>query len=180
MPSSESQETTEEQPAQSPSRLKTPVLIALVGVGLAVGGGTGATFLGPVVAKRMGKVPQAHAGNASSEDSHDSLSEATPGTASPILLLENLVLNPAGSGGTRFLLLTVAIELNRSATLDQLKTRDAELRDIILTSLGTKTVEELTDITKRDEFKNELQTMIESRFGKSGVRRLYFPQFVVQ
>lgn len=180
MSSSESQETTEEQPAPSLSRLKTPVLIALVAVGLAVGGGTGATFLGPIVAKRMGKVPQARVDSAVTEDAADSVSEATPGTASPILLLENLVLNPAGSGGTRFLLLTVAIELNRSATLDQLKARDAELRDIILTSLGTKTVEELTDITKRDEFKNELQAMIESRFGKRGVKRLYFPQFVVQ
>ena len=39
-------------------------------------------------------------------------------------------------------------------------TRDAELRDIILTSLGSKTVEQLTDIANREGIKTEVQAAI--------------------
>lgn len=168
------------------SRLRLPVLVGLVAVGLAVGGGTGATILGPMVAKRLGKTDQVVTTDSTTElegapghasDGEASAQEATP---APVLLLENLVLNPAGSGGSRFLLLSVAIEAGKSAALDQFKSRDAELRDIILTALGTKTVEELTDITLRDQFKSELQAAVDLRFGKQSVKRLYFPQFVVQ
>ena len=59
-------------------------------------------------------------------------------------------------------------------------TRDSELRDIILTSLGTKTVDQLTDMTAREAIKKEVQIAITTRFGKPSVKRLYFPQFVVQ
>jgi flagellar FliL protein len=58
--------------------------------------------------------------------------------------------------------------------------RDAELRDIILTSLGNKTVDELTDVSARERIKTEIMTAIDERFGKKSVARVYFPQFVVQ
>ena len=93
---------------------------------------------------------------------------------------ENLVLNPAGSGGSRFLLLSVAIEAGSSEMEAGMTARDAELRDIILTSLGTKTVDQLTDIANREGIKNEVLAAITTRFGKTSVKRLYFPQFVVQ
>lgn len=183
------------QAADTPSpRPKLPLLIGMVAVGLAVGGGTGAAVLGPMVAKKMGKsapiVAPAETGageEASGEGEHEGAGEAKSGGeegkaagAAEVLLLENLVLNPAGSGGSRFLLLTVAVEAGKASALEQFKARDAELRDIVLTALGTKTVEQLTDITQRDLFKNELQAAVDARFGKQAVKRLYFPQFVVQ
>jgi flagellar FliL protein len=174
----------------APSKPKLPVLIGMVAVGLAVGGGTGAAFIGPMVAKKMGKDPaaivaaaEAH-GDAAAEGDHapggDAAKEGEAAPAAAVHLLENLVLNPAGSGGSRFLLLSVAIEVGEGTAADAFKNRDAELRDIILTSLGTKSTEELTDISRRDVFKGELVGAITSRFGKKSVKRLYFPQFVVQ
>jgi flagellar FliL protein len=61
-----------------------------------------------------------------------------------------------------------------------MEVRDAELRDIILTSLGNKTVDELTDVSGRERIKTEISTAIDARFGKKAVSRIYFPQFVVQ
>jgi flagellar protein FliL len=95
-------------------------------------------------------------------------------------VLDNLVLNPANSSGSRFLLLTVALEVSGAPVQEQFKARDAELRDIILTSLSIKTVEQLTDISLREQFKTEITTAVEARFGKKSLKRLYFPQFVVQ
>jgi flagellar FliL protein len=186
-----------EQPqaeAAAPSKPKLPILIGMVAVGLAVGGGTGAAVLGPMVAKKMGKatpIVAVHADSAAAEaggehgapaaGEHGAAADGKEGAgAASVLLLENLVLNPAGSGGSRFLLLSVAIEAGKATALEQFKARDAELRDIILTALGTKTVDELTDISKREVFKTELQAAVDARFGKQTVKRLYFPQFVVQ
>ncbi|HEY0931130.1 MAG TPA: flagellar basal body-associated FliL family protein [Gemmatimonas sp.] len=184
------------QAEAAPSKPKLPILIGMVAVGLAVGGGTGAAVLGPMVAKKMGKAtpivavahaesdaeaPAAEHGEApAAEGEHAAPEGKEGGGAASVLLLENLVLNPAGSGGSRFLLLSVAIEAGKPTALEQFKARDAELRDIILTALGTKTVDELTDISKREQFKTELQAAVDGRFGKQSVKRLYFPQFVVQ
>lgn len=174
-----------EEAAPASSKPRLPILIGMVAVGLAVGGGTGAAFLGPMVAKKMGKTtPIVAAAGEHGADSAAAEGEGGEGkegeAGTPVHLLENLVLNPAGTGGARFLLLSVAIEVGTAKAGEDFKARDAELRDIILTALGTKTVEELTDIAKRDAFKHEIQTAVDTRFGKKAVKSLYFPQFVVQ
>ena len=183
-------ENVEGQAAPTGFKAKLP-LMAMVAVGIAIGGGTGAVVVGPMVAKKMGKVAPPHADSASAHGEaaadgggggeHGAAGgEKGGGAEASVHLLENLVLNPSGTNGSRFLLLTVAIETGTPAAAAEMTTRDAELRDIILTSLGTKTVDQLTDISTREVIKGELQTAIGGRFGKSAVKRLYFPQFVVQ
>ncbi len=184
-----------EQPAvpvegaiEAPAKTKLPMLIGLVAVGLALGGGTGAAFLGPMVAKKMGKMTpivadSAHAGDeAAADGEHAPAGEGKEGAVveAAIHVLDNMVLNPAGSGGSRYLLLTVAIEVGSPAAVESFKARDAELRDIVLSTLGTKAVDQLTDMAAREAFKTEIITAVDARFGKKSVKRIYFPQFVVQ
>jgi flagellar FliL protein len=180
--------------AAAPAKPKLPVLIGMVAVGLLVGGGTGAAFVGPIVAKKMGKSAPvvAHADGEHPDGEHadstaDEAAATSEGGEAPaegevpaLLLLENLVLNPAASGGGRYLLFSVAIEAGSSKASEEFAARDAELRDLILTALGVKTVEELTEIASREQFKAELLTVINAKFGKKAVKSLYFPQFVVQ
>jgi len=182
-------QTSEDAPA-APAKAKLPMLIGMVAVGLAVGGGTGAALLGPMVAKKMGKVTPivasadgAHGGEAAAEGGHDASAEGgkegEPVQAA-IHVLDNMVLNPAGSGGSRYLLLTVAIEVGSPAALESFKVRDAELRDIVLSTLGTKQVEQLTNMAAREQFKIEITKAVDERIGKKAVKHIYFPQFVVQ
>lgn len=199
-------EPTPAADAAAPTKPKLPILIGMVAVGLLVGGATGAIFVGPMVAKKMGKATPVvvasadgeHADGeadaaggdhgdaaadeaAAAEGDHEAPKEGeAKAEGAAVHLLENLVLNPASSGGSRFLLLTVAIEVGNAKAGEDFKTRDAELRDIILTALGVKTVEELTEIARREQFKTELKTAINAKFGKKAVKSLYFPQFVVQ
>jgi flagellar FliL protein len=173
-------QTAENAPAPGGLKAKLP-MIGLIVAGMAVGGGTGAVLIGPMVAKKLGQTPSAAGAHPDSTDGH--AAGAPDGKASapaPVHLLENLVLNPSGTGGSRFLLLSVAIECKDAKVVDELKNRDAELRDIILTALGMKTVDQLTDVATRESIKNEILATIADRFGKQSVKRLYFPQFVVQ
>ncbi len=186
----ETPQAPEDTPS-APTKAKLPLLIGMVAIGLAVGGGTGAALLGPMAAKRMGKVTpivagadSAHSGDAAAAGGeHQASAEGGKeggATEALIHVLDNMVLNPAGSGGSRYLLLTVAIEVGSPAAIASFKARDAELRDIVLTTLGTKPVEQLTDMATREQFKVEIIKAVDERFGKTSVKRIYFPQFVVQ
>ena len=186
--SNETPQPPESAPA-APTKAKLPMLIGMVAVGLAVGGGTGAALLGPMMAKQMGKVTpivaadSAHGGEVAADGEHAAPAEGGKSgatTEASIHVLDNMVLNPAGSGGSRYLLLTVAIEVGSPASLESFKARDAELRDIVLTTLGAKPVEQLTDVATREQFKVEITKAVDDRFGKKSVKRIYFPQFVVQ
>ncbi len=182
-------------PAQAAPETETPSgpksklpLIAAIVVGLAVGGGSGAAVVGPLVAKKLGvSAPattdtSAEQGAAAAEGEHGKEGEAGKGdaVAPPVLLLENLVLNPASSGGSRYLLMSIAIESATKTALDALTLRDAELKDLILTTLGQKTVDELSNVAGREVIKTELIAAVQERFGKDSIKHLYFPQFVIQ
>jgi flagellar FliL protein len=175
--------STTEQAAPAPTGLKAKLPLALaVIIGLAVGAGTGAVVVGPVAAKSLGFTATAPTDSTAADDAETEAADdsAAAGSAPAVLTLENLVLNPAESGGARFLLLTVAMECKDAAAVSSLQARDAELRDVVLSTLGRKTVDELAAIAGRDSIKTELTAALNERFGKKSVLRVYFPQYVVQ
>jgi len=94
--------------------------------------------------------------------------------------VENLVLNPANSGGTRFLVATLALQVADSTASAGLAERDAEVRDAVLRVLGAKTVTELADMASRPALKQELVGAVDSVFGGATVSAVYLPQFVIQ
>lgn len=196
--------TPTDAPPKAGLKAKLPLILGII-VGLGVGAGTGAVVVGPATARTMGYTlpdsvvaalnavaksktadgEHAEDGEHAAEEGEHAEGEggegAEGGAAAPaVVTLENLVLNPAGSGGARFLLLTVAMECKDAATVTMLQSRDAELRDVVLSSLGLKTVEQLAEIGAREQIKVDLTTALNERFGKKTVVRVYFPQFVVQ
>jgi flagellar FliL protein len=184
----ELEQTPEEEAAPSGGGLKAklPILAAII-VGLAVGGGSGAKLIGPLVVKKLHLVKSTTAAaDSAAADSADAEPKGKKGeqgkasNAPPVLNLDNLVLNPAGSGGSRFLLMTVAVECATDKVVQDLTAREPELRDLVLTTLGNRTVDELTDMANREGMKTEVMNAINERFGKRTVKRLYFPQFVIQ
>ncbi len=174
--------STPESEAAAPSGIKRRLpLLAAITAGLAIGVGSGAVLVGPAAARALGFGAEAAADSAATdEDDADADSMANAGAAPAVLTLDNLVLNPAGSGGSRFLLLTVAMECGGAPAIATLQTRDAELRDVVLSTLSRKTVDELADVMQRETIKTELLAALNERFGKKTVLRVYFPQYVVQ
>ncbi len=182
----------EEAPAKAGP--KGVVLIgALVG-SLLIGGAAGVFAVGPMLAKKSGYVVVPSAADSGAQSSEAEAEHAAPaagehgeggegGAASNLHLIDNLVLNPAGSGGSRFLMLAAAIEFTDPAQVEEMKTRDSEVRDIVLRVMGSKTVEELSDMGHREAIKAELADSLGTLFKKSkkkAIHRIYFPQFVIQ
>lgn len=184
--------TPTDAPPKAGIKAKFPLILGII-VGLGVGAGTGAMVVGPATARTMGytlpdsvvqtlnAAAAAKAADHGEEGDHGDEHEGGDGAAAAaVVTLENLVLNPAGSGGARFLLFSVAIECKDALSVTTLQARDAELRDVVITALGLKSVDQLADIGAREEIKTELVAALNARFGNKAVARVYFPQFVVQ
>ena len=149
----------------APAKGKRAVLIMAV-AGVVAGIAAGLFGVGPILAKRRTAAPAKHTEEATS--------------SAIVHPIENLVLNPAGSGGTRFLMVTATFELKDAAGEQLMKDREAEVRDRILGLLGKKTIDELSDIGNRDAIKKEMLEAVSPVFPKGAVLKVFFPQFVIQ
>ncbi len=175
-----------------------PLVLALAGVG--GGGFVGAKVVGPkLTASIVGNLTPAelaaHVPPKGGDGAHVAEGEADaehadgagkdgehgPAGPPPLYTISDLVLNPAGSGGTRFLMLSVAFDMKDSAAVDVLKQRDAEIKDAVLALVGAKTVEQLSEVSAREPLKAEISTLVSTIVKqKKLIRRVSFPQFVIQ
>jgi len=166
------------EPAQKSGIARLLPLIGGVVGGLALGATLGFTLLGPKLSHKS--TPATAVADASKSGSKDT-GEVKKGDAPPpIYQMDNLVMNPAASGGAHFLLMSVALQLKDASSLETLKGRDAELRDTILRLFSRKTIDQISDISARDEFSTELMAVLNKMFGDGTVTKIYFPQFVIQ
>lgn len=164
------------QEEQAPNRkpgLLVPIILAVVAAG--VGGALGMTLLGPAVAPAL--AARAEGGGKAKSGGHGG-GHGEP--AATLHVLENLVVNPAGSEGTRYLLVSVAIEPVDPGLVEDLAGMEVAFRHILLTTLGSKTVPELTDIGQRPQLVEELQDSLGSVAGPGIINRIYLPQYVIQ
>lgn len=164
--------------ADKPRRSLPLVPIGAVLAGLIAGGAAGWFGVGPMVATRAfaGGVPAAAGAPAPDESTADT-ANATP---APQYLIENVIVNPAGSQGTRFVLLTLAIEARDSAGVELMRQRDAELRDAVVHMIGAETVESLSDMARRERLKDDIRARVVALLPAGIVGKLYVPQFVLQ
>jgi flagellar FliL protein len=192
-------------PASKAGKSVPLALLLSVAVGLAAGGGAGVCGAGPLLAAGIAPAVTATAKSAGShapagDDGEGEDAGAADGdaggdasgesggehgkdggaAAASVYTLDNLVLNPAESGGTRFLLLSITFQVKDAATAEAMKLRDAELRDAVLVTVGNRTVDQLASVGVRDSLKHELQAAAKKLFRKNVVKRVYFPQFVIQ
>lgn len=183
----------------APAKKKPPKGALLVGVlvaALIAGTGSGMFVIGPMLAKKSGYVVAPLPDSAGGEQGEGGGHETTGGgehggkegeggaSASNLHLIDNLVLNPAGSGGTRFLMIAAAVEFKESKMVDAFKARDAEVRDVVLRVIGARTVDELSNMAMRDTLRriiaDSLTLLVPKAERKGAIQRVFFPQFVIQ
>ena len=165
----------------APSKPGMMILIGCLVGGLVIGGAGGAFALGPMLAKKFSapKATTEAASDEKSEGEHGEKGEKKAGNV--VHMMENLVLNPAGSNGTRFLMAAVAAEVKDEKVNEEMSGRDAELRDAVLRILGDHTVDQLADMAIRETLKKTVTDSLNARLAsKSAIKRVYFPQFVIQ
>jgi flagellar basal body-associated protein FliL len=168
-----------------------PVLLIGVVAGALV---AGAALGGLLVAPQLNRMRHAAAvataadpnhGKQNREDKDDKGRKGKKGEPgkSPVYKLDNIIVNPAGSQGQRFLMCSVAIESDDPKALDLLREHEIELRDRVITLLARQTLDRLTAEGARDSLREELLTVIRPTLGPEGqgaALKVFLPQFVVQ
>ena len=96
-----------------------------------------------------------------------------------VFKIENLIVNPAGTEGSRFLMATVAFELDDPKAEETLRSSEIAIRDKIISVLENQTMEMLTRPGARDSLRNRLAEAV-SPFADDAEMRVYLPQFVIQ
>lgn len=94
--------------------------------------------------------------------------------------LEGLVVNPAGSDGSRYLAVSIAFESKQEGIRAEMEEKKVVIKDAILTLLSEQTAQELSDPDRRDELKTELIKETNTILNGGTIDRLYFTEFVLQ
>lgn len=92
----------------------------------------------------------------------------------------DLVINPRGSDGRRYLMVSIGFESKSGKTLEELQTKEVVVRDTLLKLLGLKSVEELAAIENRNQIKEDLRVAINTLLRDGTIDRLYFTKYVLQ
>ena len=97
-----------------------------------------------------------------------------------VYVVKDLIVNPAGTNGLRFLLTTIGLEVTSEETVKELEKRDVQIHDSIIGVLAVKTLPELDDASSRDSLKGLIKSQINKELVTGSVINVYFSKFIIQ
>jgi flagellar FliL protein len=111
------------------------------------------------------------------EESSDEQEEDVKGE---IFMVEELLVNPTGTSGTRFLSASIGLEVADHETVLQLEEQKMPVRDLLITILSSRTVEQLTNAADREMMREEIANRLNTLLGPQKVSAVYFVDYVLQ
>ena len=176
----------EAPPPAAPAKRMGPMLLMIAGLaGGSLGGVAGAYLVAPRLAGAStpptattapAATPPASEGAASKGDKKD----AKAPSPAHIDRIDNVIVNPAGSDGTRFLMASVAYEIPDDPSEQALHAHEVQMRDDVIGVLETMTMQQLTAPHARDSIKVHLLVLARRILGPQTPIDVYMPQFVIQ
>ncbi len=161
---------------------KTGLIAALTFGGALLGGLVASLVVAPKIIARQ--QPAVHADSAATEgETAEAGGEGEHAGAEgekKFVELNNIIVNPAGSQGTRFLMVSVALSVASEEAQKALREREVEMRDQVTTILEGMTMAQLTAPGIRDTLKQKIGTAAGTIVGPKTPVRVFLPQFVIQ
>lgn len=94
--------------------------------------------------------------------------------------MEELIVNPSGSQGQRFLVVEITIELMNEELIEQMERNSQKIKHNMNEALSARTVEELLQFSEREKLRYELTYIVNNEIGEDSVRNLYYTKYVMQ
>lgn len=188
-------------PEPAPAGKKSPIMLfAIVGV-VCIGLGVGAAiFLLPkgnptaadaaadssATAKKETKeahkekkpAKSAEHGAAKKEEKGHGGEEAAP--EETVYTVKDIIVNPAATGGSRFLSVSVSFDLGSADQVAEFKTKEPVIRDALITILASKTVGQLTDPREKEIIRVQIRKRVMQLMATEELAGVYFTDFVLQ
>ena len=97
-----------------------------------------------------------------------------------IYMLNDLVINPAASNGSRYVAMSIGLGVTEEKALDELQNREIQVRDAVNMLLSQKTLSKFIDIKERGALKQEILETINDKMVDYKVESIYFTEYVIQ
>ena len=130
---------------------------------------------------KMVVLPKFGPGGAVTADTHEEDAHDVPKPGEgEVYLIEDLLINPNGTSGTRYLSTSLGLEVATPEAVERLRERDLQVRDMLISILSSRTVTQLTDNTERERMRQEIQARLSSMLKKNELLGVYFVDYVMQ
>ena len=158
------------------------------GLMLFAGIGVGAIAIGIALALFVIKPMMSDSGGDAGNDKTEQVKsgqgekESHGGGASEGLIHEisNIVVNPAGTGGSRFLSASFCFELESAQLKGAFEQREPLIRDALITILSAKTVSQLTDPKQKEIVRYQIKKRVSQLMHTEQLAAVYYTDFVLQ
>jgi len=101
-------------------------------------------------------------------------------TQSDIFMMKDIVINPAGTGGSRFLSVSFGFEIESSVLLSCFEDKEPIIRDALITILSSKTVAQLTDPKQKEIIRYQIKKRVSKLMDTDELAGVYYTDFVLQ
>ncbi len=165
---------------------KSPLMKYLIIVGILLAQTAAAYFIqktiffpGPPSLNEQGEAASEHGDKGEESDRHGG-GNGDKATGTHVALLDEIIVNPAGTGGRRFLSTIVGLTLKDAKAEAALVERMPIVRDAAITLLASKSLSQLASVEYRDSLKIELKTSVNSLVPDMPVTSVVFSTYVLQ
>jgi len=174
--------TNEAAPAKGSNKL---FLFGGIGLGVVVIGVALALFVIKPMMSDAGGEAEAGAEKTEKVDSHakrpkPKKTNSHGESISMVYAVKDIVVNPAGTGGTRFLSVSFGFELGSSELVTEFTEREPVVRDALITILSSKTVAQLTDAKQKEITRYQVKKRLEKLMDTDEITGVYYTDFVLQ
>ncbi|MGA2733674.1 MAG: flagellar basal body-associated FliL family protein [Syntrophobacteraceae bacterium] len=156
MPPEEEQKEVQEKPRSKKILIIIPLLLVLLG-----GGGAGAYF-------KFARAPAV------------STEEKKQVESTVYYEMDTLIVNLADPGGKRFLKATIKLKMSSPSVMEECKSHNFQMRDLVLTLLSSKECEEVMSPEDKVVLKKQIMETLNRMLQKGQALDVYFTEFLVQ
>ena len=100
--------------------------------------------------------------------------------ATEFFTIESIVVNPAETQGTRYLSCSVSFEVASKEDLKAFEEKSVKIKDLLITILSSKTVDELADIKLRNDMRRQILAVVNRFTAPAQASAVYLTDFVLQ
>jgi flagellar protein FliL len=167
------EERDDGEPGEGAEKKGFPLkLVILLVVLLGLGGGGFFAWKAGMLNRFLGSEKQAHASKGEKKE--------VALDVGPTRSLDTFIVNLADPHGKRYLKVKMDLELSDEKVVPELEKRLPQLKDTILTTLCSKTYEEIGTLEGKMQLRMEIMARLNQYLKSGKIKNIYFTDFIVQ
>lgn len=170
-----------EAPAQEPAKAKESgskptlfIVLAIVNMAVVIGVAV-LLYLGKKKEAAQPKIDDVIRGEHEAQEEEKIKNEDFIGTLIP---LETFLVNLAGSRGRKLAKVNMELEIEGEQVHEEIEKRKAQIRDIIIILLSSKTYAQVENKEGKEHLRDEIRDTVNAFLTKGRIKRIYFTEFI--